>query len=168
MSAPVEIPAWVKAIALLAIFGAGITVGHSYTDAIWAKKWAERNAAESDASRVASENAREVEHNDQAVASDAAEQHRKGEQDGKATTDGTITGLHDGTVRVRERFTCPPTPPAPKADPAPSVVADPGRGGLRGSDAEFLVRFADQCDSVARELNYCKAELDRIMKVCSQ
>lgn len=168
MSVPTEIPSWVKAAALLAIFAAGAVAGDSYSDAMWAKKWADRNAVEATTSREASEDAREIEHKDQAVASEAAEQHRKGEQDGKATTDGTITGLHDGTVRVRERFTCPPASPAPKADTTPSVVADPGRGGLRGKDAEFLVRFADQCDSVARELNYCKAELDRIMETCRQ
>ncbi|ENC6657662.1 DUF2514 family protein, partial [Aeromonas hydrophila] len=103
---PIDIPSWVKAIALLAIFGAGVAVGDSYSDAIWAKKWAERNAVESDSSRVASESARDAEHKDQAVASEAAEQHRNGEQDGKTTTDSTVAGLHDGTVRVRERFTC--------------------------------------------------------------
>lgn len=165
---PIEVPSWVKAIALLAIFGAGVAVGDSYSDALWAKKWSERNAAEANGSREASETAREVEHNDQATASKAADEHRKEERDGKATTDSTIAGIHDGSIRVRERFTCPPASPPPKANAAPSVATDPGASGLRGKDAEFLIRFAGECRDVATELNYCQRELKRIWDTCQK
>lgn len=168
MSAPIEIPAWVKAIALLAIFGAGVAVGHSYSDAVWAKKWADRNAEEANGSREASEQAREVEQNDKAEADKAANQYRKEEQDGQATTDSTIAGIHDGSIRVRERFTCPPATPAPKANTSPGVVDDPGAGGLRGKDAEFLIRFAGECRDNATKLNYLQREVERLLRTCQK
>ncbi|WP_423842048.1 DUF2514 family protein [Aeromonas hydrophila] len=101
---------WLKVTALLLAFVAGAFVGSDYQDAVWAKRWSDRNATESNQSRVASESARAAEHGDQKVASATAETHRKEEQDGKATTDRTLAELNNGTLRVRERLTCPPSP----------------------------------------------------------
>lgn len=165
MSAATPSP-WRVVLALLAVFSAGVYVGSDYQDNVWAKKWSDRNATEAEASRVASEEARTAEHSDQEVASTTADTHWKEEQNGKATTDSTLAGLHDGTLRVREQLTCPPAPPATKANTSPSVAVDSGGGGLRGKDAEFLVRFADQSDTIARDFNYCKAELRRVMSLC--
>lgn len=162
MSAVAPSP-WRVALVFAAVFAAGAFVGSDYQDNVWAKKWSDRNATEANASRVASEEARTAEHGDQQVASTTADTHRKEEQDGKATTDSTLAGLHDGTLRVREQLTCPPAPPATKANTTSSVAVDSGGGGLRGKDAEFLVRFADQCDTIARDFNYCKAELSRVL-----
>lgn len=69
-------------------------------------------------------------------------------------TDRTIAGLRDGTVRLRERFTCPRVP---AASPAAGSGDDPARYGLRPADAEFLVRLADKADGVAEQLSTCQA-----------
>ena len=68
----------------------------------------------------------------------------------------TISGLRAGTLRVRQRFTCPGVSEAPAGA---GSADDPGPGGLQPADAEFLVRFAAEADAIARKLNALQAVL---------
>ena len=79
-----------------------------------------------------------------------AERFLKEQADAKLETDRTIAGLRAGTVRLRDRFTCPSLPGA-SADS--SGVAEAGPRGLQPEDAEFLVGAAARADEVARQLN---------------
>lgn len=159
---------WAKVVAVLAIFGAGVMAGDHYRDAKWTERWLTRNAEDAERGLEDSEGARAVEHQDNAAALAAADTHRKDEKDAQATTESTIAGIHDGTLRVREQLTCTPAPAPASTKPAASVATGSGNGGLRGTDAEFLVRFADQCDTIARDFNYCKKELERVVSTCQK
>lgn len=88
----------------------------------------------------------------------AAARFNQENADALAERDAVIAGLRAGTVRLRERFRCPPpgVSPAP-ADPEGSAGA--GGGGLLDEDAVFLVRFAGEADTAARRLTACQAIL---------
>ncbi len=72
-------------------------------------------------------------------------------------TERTIADLRSGTVRLRDRFTCP----AAKA-PGTSAQPVPQESGLREEDAEFLVRLADEADTIADERNQCIASYEAL------
>lgn len=58
-----------------------------------------------------------------------------------------------GTVRLRERFTCPAGTGVSGAAGAAGTAVDAAPRGLSAADADFLVRFAAECDAVAAERN---------------
>ena len=55
-----------------------------------------------------------------------------------------------GERRLRSRFRCPTA--APETPGAPAGSDGAGEGGLSHADATVLVRFAAECDAVARRL----------------
>lgn len=73
-------------------------------------------------------------------------------------TEDTIACLRDGSCRVRDRFTCPKVPSTPGTGPEP----DAEESGLLVSDAEFLVQFADEADTIADERNQCIASYNAL------
>lgn len=80
----------------------------------------------------------------------------------EADTERTIAGIRSGTVRLRDRFTCPAA--VPDAAAGPGGADDAAQRGLRPADAEFLVRFADQCDAVVDERNAGGAYVEAVTR----
>lgn len=77
-----------------------------------------------------------------------------------------LAAVRDGTVRLRDRFTCTPTPAGPSgtaADPGATtgVGDDAQAGGLRREDAAFLISESDRADEVTRQLQACQAIVRR-------
>jgi hypothetical protein len=73
-------------------------------------------------------------------------------------TEDTIACLRDGSCRMRDRFTCPKVPSATGIGPEP----DAEESGLLVSDAEFLVQFAAEADTIADERNQCIASYNAL------
>lgn len=71
-------------------------------------------------------------------------------------TDRTIADLRDGTLRLRDRFTCP------KASRDPAAAAPAQEPGLLNEDVEFLLRFAGEADTIADERNQCIASYNAL------
>ena len=79
--------------------------------------------------------------------------YQKELSDAKTVSDRTIADLQSGNVRLRERFTCKPSSgPVPSTGQAGTSTSSgdaASAGGLRQSDAGFLVRLADEADRCA-------------------
>ena len=94
--------------------------------------------------------ARKVEERHRAEYRAIAQRFLEEQADAKIQTDRVIAGLRAGTVRVRDRFTCPSLPGA-AADS--SGVAETGPRGLQPEDAELAIGIGAEADAVARQLN---------------
>lgn len=84
----------------------------------------------------------------------------------KSRAAADLAAVRDGTVRVRDRFTCPADPGRPSGAAAdtgttPSVGDDAPPSGLQAADAEFLLREAERADEVTRQLQACQAIVRR-------
>lgn len=88
----------------------------------------------------------------------AAAKFNQENADALAERDAVIAGLRAGTVRLRERFKCPPAS-LPGTSPGAGGSDGASGGGLLDEDAEFLVRFAGEADTAARRLTACQAIL---------
>jgi hypothetical protein len=79
--------------------------------------------------------------------------YQKELSDAKTVSDRTIADLQSGNVRLRQRFTCNAghgtVSSTGKAGTSTSSGDAAGTGGLRQSDADFLVRLADAADRCA-------------------
>jgi prophage endopeptidase len=87
-------------------------------------------------------------------------QHTKEMNDAKADADRTIADLRAGTLRLRERFTCPASTAAGTAGQAgtsTSLGDAAARYGLQPEDAEFLLSEAERADEVTVQLRACQA-----------
>lgn len=76
----------------------------------------------------------------------------------KVDVDKLVAGLRSGTERLRSRFQCPSA--VPGTSPASSGGDEAAEGGLRGEDAEFLVREAERADTIVRQLTSCQQLLE--------
>jgi hypothetical protein len=63
-----------------------------------------------------------------------------------------VAAVRVGTVRVRDRFTCP-SPGVPAASADPGSADDAGPRGLQPADLEYLLGIGAEADAVARRLN---------------
>jgi hypothetical protein len=86
----------------------------------------------------------------------------KNQQDAKnekAKTDKMVADVRAGTLRVRDRFTCPVTDRSSVPGAAASRPLDPSarEGGLQNEDAVVLVKLAGEADQVALTLSACQA-----------
>ena len=74
--------------------------------------------------------------------------------DTKANAERTIADLRAGTLKLRNRFTCP----AKATEVAGSSEGDNGtsEAGLLGADAEFLISEAERADKVVNQLTACQ------------
>lgn len=145
-----RLPPWVWMAFLL--LGAGWYYGHARYNAGQANiqaKWDE-SRAKADKAERAKEQAWNKAVWDLAYAAEIKRAEREQE------TDRTIADLRDGTLRLRDRFTCP------KASRDPAASAPSQEPGLLQSDAEFLVRFADEADQIADERNQCIASYNAL------
>lgn len=67
--------------------------------------------------------------------------------------DSIISELRSGNLKLRQRFQGSRTCPAESGNTDSSSNSHAaGGGGLSNADAEFLIRFAGQCDATARQL----------------
>lgn len=94
--------------------------------------------------------ARKVEERHRAEYRAIAQRFLEEQADAKIQTDRVIAGLRNGSVRVRDRFTCPRLP-GTSADS--SGVAETGPRGLQPEDAGTAIGIAARADEVARQLN---------------
>jgi hypothetical protein len=83
-----------------------------------------------------------------------AEDFRRANDAAIAERDTLIAELRGGSVRLRERFTCPPRVSRDSTAAAGSHEAP--QGGLSGADAEFLIRLASEADEAAKQLTACQ------------
>lgn len=134
------------ALAVWRIHAHGVDSGRADVQA----QWNAENAAEALAAAAAAEEARKTEARHRAEYRAITErflaEQRKADEDHEAT----LRALRAGTVRVRERFTCPAVPGA-AADPAGAVAA--GARGLGVEDAAEIIGAARDADRIAAQLN---------------
>jgi hypothetical protein len=76
-------------------------------------------------------------------------------EDRHERVEAVVTGVRAGTVRVRERLTCPVAGAASVPDAASAAAAADGGAtrGLSANDVQFLVRFAQRAGDVQDERN---------------
>lgn len=165
------IPAWLtwKAIkAAIASVPHEIWYAAAVVTLAWlAYSWAYNRGADAVQSRWDAATAQaELEAQAQAAEADRIEQEqvaefaaivdslRKENHHAKQNADRLVADLRAGTVRVRDRFTCPRPMPAAAGSPARSDEA--GQAGLLAADAEFLVRLASEADAAANQLTACQ------------
>ncbi|MFW0778390.1 MAG: lysis system i-spanin subunit Rz [Rickettsiales bacterium] len=135
--------------AVVAVFQAGHHAGKNKERAKWLveqQKWYdEANELKAQADRQRREH--------EQIVDTLEENHLKEVRQIENTKDSIIGELRSGNLKLRERFqrapSCPSGGTSTKASSASHGVSG---GGLFEADAEFLVRFAAQCDSVANQL----------------
>ena len=71
----------------------------------------------------------------------------------ESEVDRLLADARAGAVRLRQRFTCPASAAVPSTAGTAGAADDGAPRGLSAADAEFLVRFAAQCDAVVAERN---------------
>lgn len=89
------------------------------------------------------------------------EQRTKELNDAKAAADATIADLRAGSIRVRDRLTCPAVRAAGpgaagQAGTSTSVGDASAAYGLQSADAEFLLSEAKRADEVTVQLRACQ------------
>lgn len=143
-------PGWVWVAAFLLL--AGWYYGHTRYNAGQADiqaKWDE-SRAKADKAERAKEQAWNKAVWDLAYAAEIKRVEREQE------TSRTIADLRNGTLRLRDRFTCPKA----SGDSAPPATAK--ESGLLNEDVEFLLRFAGEADTIADERNQCIASYNAL------
>lgn len=150
----VHIVLW--AVLALALFVTGCRHGEQAAE----QKLEAMQVAQAKALAVAQQKARDVEQaQQQALALAAADtEQRIAERETRiADLERAVAA---GTVRVRERFTCPIVS-APTGDAG--TIGDGEERGLRADDVRFLVRFAGRCAAVQDERNLGRGYIEEVM-----
>lgn len=149
----VRIVLW--AVLALALFVTGCRHGEQSAE----QKLEAMQVAQAKALAVAQQKARDVEQaQQQALALAAADtEQRIAERETRiADLERAVAA---GTVRVRERFTCPIVS-APTGDAG--TIGDGEERGLRADDVRFLVRFAGRCAAVQDERNLAREYIEEV------
>jgi hypothetical protein len=146
---PIPVPMWayrllLYSLAVAGLFGSGWWIGRDGAQDK-AREAALLAEAKAEKVRQATEDGWRRAHWDLAYAAE----EKRAEREREVQAD--IDRLRAGTIRVRERFVCP------KAAPAAGIAteSDAEESGLLQSDAEFLLRFAAEADTIADERNQC-------------
>lgn len=93
-----------------------------------------------------------------------AADHQRKDDDAKREIERLDAAVRAGTVRLRERFTCPGSSLGGGVPTAGSAAgrSDAAEGrGLRDEDALAFVRLADEADAVTRQLQACQEVVRR-------
>lgn len=114
--------------------------------------WDAQEAAYAEQARLAADAARKVEERHRAEYKSIAERFLKEQADAEKKHADVVAGLLAGSIRVRERFTCP-APSLPGAAGDSPGTAEAGPRGLQPEDAGTLVGIGAEADEVARQLN---------------
>jgi hypothetical protein len=148
--------AWAALAAVVLLVGAYRWAYHRGAESVQSEWDAERaqNKLAADAQKA---EAAAKEAKDAAAFAMIADNLRKQNETDKRDADRTIADLRAGRERLRDKFTCPRTVPGAAASAGRSDEAS--EGGLSGQDAEFLVRFASEADTVANRLTACQSIL---------
>lgn len=127
---------------------------HAHGDAAGAARvqarWDAETAAEAIAAAKAAEAARKIEERHRADLAAAAKRFLADQRKADEDHERTLAALRAGTLRVRERFTCPAVPGA-AADPG-GADAEAGRG-LGVEDAAAILGAAREGDAAIAQLN---------------
>lgn len=94
-----------------------------------------------------------------ALADQTEKNYLAGERHAKAQTDRLIADLRSGNIRLRQQLAANAAPVARSQGSNDSAARGhhaAASGGLHESDAEFLIRFAGNADSVTRQLGQCQ------------
>ena len=113
-------------------------------------RWDAQEAAYALQRAEAAIEARNVEARHRAEYRAIADRFLKEQADAEQAHAGVIAGLRAGTLRVRQRLTCPAMP-GTAADS--TGAAETGERGLQPADAELALGIAARADAVARQLN---------------
>jgi hypothetical protein len=129
-----------------------IDVGESRVQARWDA--AEAKHARQRAEAIVAARVLEQRHRDElkAVADRFLADQEKADEEHAAA----VAAVRAGTVRVRERFTCP-SPGVPAASADPGSADDAGPRGLQPADLEYLLGIGAEADAIARRLNALQA-----------
>lgn len=86
--------------------------------------------------------------------------HQKEIHERETSTQRTIAGLRDGSLRLRDKFTrCERASNSPAGEAGASASSDHGSASvpLQIEDAQLLILWADDADRVADQLRACQA-----------
>ena len=144
--------AWAKVAIWAGIFAAGLALGW----VIQGKRLADARTEHANVLRDiaaktlrASELARAAERDKAGMLDAIATFHQKELADVEAKHDAVVAGLRAGTVRLQDRWTCPP---ARVSGPATAAGEPHGRTDDRAEGAARIVRYAAECDAQVRGL----------------
>ncbi len=151
--AVIRIALW--AVLALAVFVTGCRHGEQAAE----QKLEAMRTAQAKALAVAQKKARDVEQAQQQALALAAADTEQRIAERETRISDLERAVAAGTVRVRERFTCPIVS-APTGDAG--TVGDGEERGLRADDVRFLVRFAGRCAAVQDERNLGKRYIEEV------
>lgn len=123
-------------------------------------------AADETARADAEKNARKTEATAASVQVAIETDYLKEASDAKASADRTISDMRTGALQLRPELTRRAASGVPGASTAAGNRDGAGQGGLRDTDAEFLVREADRADQLALQLNAAQAVIKADRKAC--
>lgn len=148
--------AWAALAAVVLLAGAYRWAYSRGAESVQAEWDAERTAlalqAEAQKAEAAAKEAK-----DAAAFAVLADNLRKENEDAKRNANAIIADLRRGTIRLRDRFTCPRAMPQAAGSPAGSDEA--GQSGFTVADAETAIRIASDGDAAIRQLTACQAIL---------
>jgi hypothetical protein len=131
---------------LLALRWHWIGVGEDRVQALWDAQEAVYAVQRAEAAEAA----RKAEERHRAEYRAIADRFLKEQADADQKHAAMVADLRRGTLRLRDRFTCPSVPGA-AGDAGRADAASPR--GLQREDQEFLLRIGREADEVARRLN---------------
>lgn len=168
------IPSWLKIvgpIAAVIVFGLVCAwSGSAWTDSNWQKKWSKRDTDDGKAEIAQRQDNTDKSNRLAAAQALAAQNYLDGVKDGKAGADKIIADLRTGNRRLQQRFDGLQCVARAVSDSAASgSVSDAASGcGLSNSDVEFLVRFAERADNVARQLIAAQQIILKYQRILNQ
>lgn len=168
------IPPWLKIvgpIAAVIVFGLVCAWrGSEWTDSNWQTKWSKRDTDDGKAEIAQRQDSTDKSNRLAAAQALAAQNYLNGVKDGKAGADKIIADLRTGNRRLQQRFDglqCISRTVSSSA--AAGSVSDAASDcGLSDTDVEFLVRFAERADNVARQLTAAQQIILRYQSILNQ
>lgn len=136
-------------------FSVGIYAGHKITNDAWLISEGKQAEEQNKANKVWEEKLSTAEDAAAEAQAEADSNYQDGLADGRKDVENTAAAIDDGSIRVRDHFTCP-KPKVAKAAVGVGSDNGTGAGGLQPDDAKFLVRFAGRCNAVKEQLVACQ------------
>lgn len=168
------IPPWLKIvgpIAAVIIFGLACAwCGSAWTDSNWQTEWSKRDTDDGKAEIAQRQDSTEKSNRLAAAQALAATNYLNGVKDGKADADRIIADLRTGNRRLQQRFDglqC--VSRTVSGSSSAGSVSDAASGcGLSDTDVQFLVRFAERADNVARQLTAAQVIIRKYQVILSE
>lgn len=145
------VPNWAWGLlAAVALLGGVWLHGYHRADSGWQARWGAQEAVYAAERKAAEEAARKTEERHRAEYKAIAGRFLALQEKADEEHAAIVAGLRAGTVRVRQRLTCPRVPDAAGS---PEGTDGAGPRGLSPADAELLLRVGRDADEIARRLN---------------